>query len=141
MSKLTLPRKRGTFVEYRSGMINLCPVGRSCTQEMRDQFFELDKAENIRPKFVAALKEAFPDAGLTFAIGGQISIDVYPTGWDKTFCLQFVEKDFQDIYFFGDKTMPGGNDHAIYEDPRTKGFTVTSPEDTMKQLKSLLAID
>ncbi|KAB7507029.1 Phosphomannomutase 2 [Armadillidium nasatum] len=141
MSKLVLPVKRGTFVEYRNGMINLSPVGRSCSQEVRNQFFELDKKENIRLKFVEALKEAFPDSGLCFAIGGQISIDVYPTGWDKTFCLQFVEKDFKEIYFFGDKTMPGGNDHAIYADPRTKGFSVTCPEDTKKQVASLLDIE
>lgn len=43
MSKLVLPVKRGTFVEYRNGMINLSPVGRSCSQEVRNQFYELDK--------------------------------------------------------------------------------------------------
>ena len=26
-------------------------------------------------------------------------------GWDKTYCLHFVEKDFDDIHFFGDKTF------------------------------------
>ena len=25
-------------------------------------------------------------------------------GWDKTYCLQFVENDFDSIHFFGDKT-------------------------------------
>ena len=25
-------------------------------------------------------------------------------GWDKTYCLQFVEKDYDEIHFFGDKT-------------------------------------
>lgn len=43
MSKLILPAKRGNFVEYRSGMINLSPVGRTCTQQMREEFFALDK--------------------------------------------------------------------------------------------------
>lgn len=37
--------------------------------------------------------------------GGQISFDVFPIGWDKTFCLRFVEKDeYKEIHFFGDKT-------------------------------------
>merc|ERR1712013_772162 len=31
MSELELPAKRGTFVEFRTGLINLCPVGRSCS--------------------------------------------------------------------------------------------------------------
>ena len=52
-----------------------------------------------------ALYQNFPEAGLKFAIGGQISIDVFPVGWDKTFCLQFLEKDgIKNIHFFGDKT-------------------------------------
>lgn len=27
-------------------------------------------------------------------------------GWDKTYCLRFVEGDFDEIHFFGDKTFP-----------------------------------
>lgn len=39
--------------------------------------------------------------------GGQISIDVFPDGWDKRYCLRHVENDgYKTIYFFGDKTMP-----------------------------------
>ena len=34
---------RGTFIEFRNGLINVCPVGRSCTQEERIQFNEYDK--------------------------------------------------------------------------------------------------
>ena len=26
-------------------------------------------------------------------------------GWDKTYCLQFVEKEYDEIHFFGDKTF------------------------------------
>ena len=56
-------------------------------------------------KFVEAMSKTFANSGLVFAIGGQISIDVYPEGWDKTFCLQFIEKDnYKNIHFFGDKT-------------------------------------
>ncbi len=32
---------------------------------------------------VQALKEKFGDYDLTYSIGGQISFDVFPTGWDK----------------------------------------------------------
>jgi phosphomannomutase len=71
--------------------------------------------------------------------GGQISFDVFPKGWDKTYCLQHLEKDkFEEIHFFGDKTDPGGNDHQIFTDPRTIGHKVTSPVDTVRQLRQLL---
>ena len=68
-------------------------------------WFCFDPQEHhVRIKFVEALRKEFPDVGLEFAIGGQISIDVYPTGWDKRFCLQFVQKDnVKTIHFFGDK--------------------------------------
>lgn len=139
MSELQLPAKRGTFVEFRSGMLNLCPVGRSCSQKERDEFAAFDKENNIRKKFVEALYKNFPEAGLKFAIGGQISIDVFPTGWDKTFCLQFLEKDgIKTIHFFGDKTTAGGNDHEIYEDSRTIGHSVTDPSDTIKQVSAII---
>lgn len=139
MSNIKLPVKRGTFIEFRTGLINVCPVGRSCSQEEREQFFEYDKEHKIRETFVKTLKETFPDLGLEYSIGGQISFDVYPKGWDKTYCLQHLEKDnFEEIHFFGDKTDPGGNDHQIFVDPRTIGHKVISPEDTVKQIKHLL---
>jgi phosphomannomutase len=33
-----LPRKRGTFVEFRNGMVNISPVGRAASIEERDEF-------------------------------------------------------------------------------------------------------
>merc|ERR1711997_836918 len=82
MANLNLPIKRGTFVEFRNGLINICPVGRSCSQEQRIQFNQLDLEQGIRKKFVEVLNEKFPEKsfGLHFAIGGQISIDAFPTG-------------------------------------------------------------
>lgn len=80
----------------------------------------------------------------SYSIGGQISFDVFPSGWDKTYCLQHVEAekslsgiDYSTIHFFGDKTYKGGNDYEIYEDPRTVGHAVTNPEETMAELKRL----
>eukprot|EP00116_Pleurobrachia_bachei_P009284 sb/3469546/ len=116
MSKIELPVKRGTFIEFRNGMINVCPVGRSCTQAERDQFDAHDKEHKIREKFIAAIEAEYPDLGMKYSIGGQISFDCFPIGWDKTYCLQYVVKDFDEIIFFGDKTYPGGNDYEIFCD-------------------------
>ena len=138
MAQLTLPAKAGNFIEHRSGLINVCPVGRSCSQEQREAFAKYDAEHGIRQKFREALMKEFPDMGLQFAIGGQISIDAFPVGWDKRYCLKFVEKEgFKTIHFFGDKTHEGGNDHEIYSDPRTVGHSVKNPEDTVEQLKKL----
>ncbi|XP_072839027.2 phosphomannomutase 2 [Pogona vitticeps] len=138
IAKIKLPRKRGTFIEFRNGMLNVSPVGRNCSREERIEFYEFDKREGIRETFVADLRRDFAGKGLTFSIGGQISFDVFPDGWDKRYCLGTVCEDgFKKIYFFGDKTMPGGNDYEIYTDPRTIGHSVTSPEQTRKLCEEL----
>lgn len=136
MSMLELPFKRGTFIEYRSGLINICPVGRSCSQSERKLFAKFDAEHKIREKFVADLREKFAESPLTFSIGGEISFDVFPKGWDKTYCLRFLDQ-FPTIHFFGDKTDPGGNDHEIFNHPRVIGHKVIGPNDTMAQLKEL----
>ncbi|XP_078043511.1 phosphomannomutase [Augochlora pura] len=139
ISELRLPLKRGTFVEFRSGLINISPVGRNCTQEERLQFYEYDMENQIRRKFIQVLKKQFSDLPLSYSIGGQISFDVFPNGWDKTYCLRHL-RGYHEVHFFGDQTLQGGNDYEIYESHLTVGHRVTCPEDTIKQLKVLMEI-
>jgi len=138
LAELDLPVKRGTFIEFRSGMFNVSPIGRNCSREERNDYEKFDLANNVRKDMVAAMKKEFADLNLTFSIGGQISFDVFPAGWDKTYCLRFLkEEDFDEIHFFGDKTFEGGNDYEIFSHERTKGHTVTSPDDTREQCTKL----
>ena len=132
-----IPVKRGTFIEFRNGMLNVSPFGRNCSQEERDAFEKYDLGHGIRKKFVEALKKEFPDVDLCYSIGGQISFDVFPSGWDKTYCLRFVKDDFDEIHFFGDKTFEGGNDYEIFTSPDTIGHTVTGPDSTIATLREL----
>ena len=78
IADLDIPVKRGTFVEYRNGMINVSPIGRNCSVEERNEFEEFDKSAGVRKTFVEALKAQFPDFNLKYSIGGQISFDVFP---------------------------------------------------------------
>lgn len=136
LSDIDIPVRTGTFIEFRAGMVNISPVGRNASTAQRNEFEAYDKVHKVREKLVNALKQEFSDYGLTYSIGGQISFDVFPTGWDKTYCLQHVaDEGFEKIYFFGDKCYQGGNDYEIYEDPRTIGNSVNSPDDTMRILK------
>uniref|UniRef100_A0A4X1W4L6 Phosphomannomutase n=1 Tax=Sus scrofa TaxID=9823 RepID=A0A4X1W4L6_PIG len=129
---------RGTFIEFRNGMLNISPIGRSCTLEERIEFSELDKKEKIREKFVEALKTEFAGKGLRFSRGGMISFDVFPEGWDKRYCLDCLDQDcFDTIHFFGNETSPGGNDFEIYTDPRTVGHSVVSPQDTVQRCREI----
>jgi len=144
IADLDIPVKRGTFIEFRNGMLNVSPIGRNCSQSERDEFEKLDLQHGWRKAMVEALKSQFPDLGLTFSIGGQISFDVFPTGWDKTFCLQYLEPPheagaFKEVHFFGDKFKPGGNDYEIYSSEKTIGHAIetATPQETMAKCKEL----
>ena len=88
IAKLELPKKRGTFVEFRNGMINVSPIGRNASTEERKEFEayvyalllgqvhprnqlannvgRYDTIHNIRRDLVDALKKEFPDYGLRY---------------------------------------------------------------------------
>jgi len=143
LSELKLPFKRGTFLEFRNGMMNVCPIGRQCTREERLTFNQYDNEHHVREKMIEVLHKEFADIDLTYSIGGQISFDVFPRGWDKTFALRHVTKpgkNYKEIHFFGDKTEKGGNDHEIYIDPRTIGHKVASPDDTRRILSEIFQL-
>ncbi|KAJ6496792.1 eukaryotic phosphomannomutase [Mycena vulgaris] len=138
IADMDVPIKRGTFVEFRNGMINVSPIGRNATIAERKEFEAYDKIHGLRVAFVKVLQEKFADYGLTFSIGGQISFDIFPHGWDKTYALKHVaDEEFEEIHFFGDKTYKGGNDYEIYSDPRTIGHAVANPPDTIRIIKEM----
>lgn len=138
LADIDIPVKRGTFIEFRSGMMNISPIGRNCSREERNDYEKIDLERGIRTDMVAAMKKEFADLDLTYSIGGQISFDLFPVGWDKTYCLRYLKvEDFDEVHFFGDKTFEGGNDFEIFTSERTIGHTVTSPEDTKEQCTKL----
>lgn len=140
LSHTYVPVKRGQFIELRNGMINISPIGRSCNQKERDDFEAWDKIHKVREVMICQIKEEladFPELDMQFSIGGQISIDIFPRGWDKTYCLQYVEDKYDDIYFFGDKTFPGGNDYELFIDGRVNGIHVKNYQETMEILEDI----
>ncbi|NXS14652.1 PMM1 Phosphomannomutase, partial [Neodrepanis coruscans] len=64
MALLKLPKKRGTFIEFRNGMLNISPIGRSCTQEERIEFSELDKVVGLALSFAGFVQPQI--SGLRF---------------------------------------------------------------------------
>ena len=124
-------------------MLNVSPIGRNCSQAERDEFEKYDKQAGVREKFVKVLQTQFAEYDLTYSVGGQISFDLFPTGWDKTYCLKYLaEADFDEIHFFGDKTFEGGNDFEIFSSPRTIGHAIADadPLTTLKKLSELFGV-
>ena len=115
MSNSQYPHRYGNHIEDRGSMVNFSIVGRDCTQEQREEYFEWDKQSLERKIIVNAIKEKFPD--LDAVIGGQISIDIYPKGNDKSQILEHIEKRHPkgEIIFIGDGIENGGNDYPLAE--------------------------
>lgn len=66
VADLDIPVKRGTFVEFRNGMINVSPIGRNASVQERNEYEKFDLEHKVREKFVQAIKQEFPDLGLTY---------------------------------------------------------------------------
>lgn len=125
ISELKLPVKRGTFVDFRTGLINISPAGRHLNKEERARWVAYDIEHGVRKQMVVAMRKEFPDWNLDWVIGGQMGFDVFINGWDKTFCLPYLEH-FKTVHFFGDRIEEGGNDYPLYMHPRTIAHGITT---------------
>lgn len=74
-----MPVMRGTFVEFRNGMINVSPIGRNASAEERQAFEAFDREAKIREKMVGALREEFRDYGLTYVSSRKCFFFLNPT--------------------------------------------------------------
>lgn len=105
--------KRGTFVEFRMGMINVSPIGRNCSQEERDEFEKYDHIHKIRETFVRKLRAEFPDYNLTFSIGGQVRQALVVTArscWYVAWTDSLSPCDYFSIDFL--RRVPDGKNHC-----------------------------
>ena len=61
LSTIDIPVKRGTFIEFRTGMLNISPIGRNCSREERNAFEEYDKEHQIRSTMVTAMRRTIEE--------------------------------------------------------------------------------
>lgn len=66
IADLDIPVKRGTFIEFRNGMINVSPIGRNATIQERLDYEKYDLEHKIRSTMIEAIKKEFPDLGVTY---------------------------------------------------------------------------
>lgn len=105
--------KTGNFVEWRDSQINFSVIGRNCTTDQRADYVKWDKKSGEREKIVKRLRDEFNGWGLSFRLGGQISIDITRDGWDKSYAFQNLNETPDQCVFFGDKICKDGNDLDI----------------------------
>jgi len=107
------PLKVGRHIEHRPGMINFSVIGRNANMQQRDNYFKYDCGNKERERIVQQIGSIYPE--YEFAVGGSISIDIYPKGRDKSQVLpHIIQKHGQaPVVFMGDRTAYPGNDYAI----------------------------
>ena len=129
----------GCQMDFRKGLIYISPPGIQATDYERNIFAKADKEFDLRKKLIEKLlsidnvKDQYE-----ITIGGHVGIAVYPKGWDKSQVIDMIPNiDNLELYFFGDKTEPEGNDYPIYSHPRVKGYSVTDPNNTIEIIEKL----
>ena len=131
----------GNFIDCRGSMINWCPIGRNASKDERSTWEELDGKHNIR---TVLLDSYFRDPiyeDVEVKLGGSTSFDIFPTGWDKTYVMRHL-KDYENIYFIGDKCTGDGNDKELYDLLQQRNncnaFITKGPEDTIRLIDQIL---
>jgi phosphomannomutase len=106
-------KQYGNHIEDRGTLLNFSVVGRDCNQEQREDYNRYDTEKGERKRITEVIKRQFPE--LDAVIGGQISIDIYPKGNDKSQILEHIEKRHPkgEIIFIGDGIENGGNDYPL----------------------------
>jgi len=131
--------KTGKHLEERGGMINFSTVGRNANLLQREGYTKWDKITREREDLARYIIQNHPE--LDVAIGGTISVDIYPKGKDKSQVVDYLEGSYMNpldeeisFVFVGDKNIPGGNDYALAmrleEKENAYWFQVWSPAET-----------
>jgi len=133
----------GNHIENRGSMLNFSIVGRNCSLEERKTYFEYDSTFKEREQIAKYITEQWKD--IDAVIGGQISIDIYPKGKDKSQIIEHIE-DIEERFcpkkyiFIGDRTEKGGNDYPLAKLMSNKSFRkfyqTIDWKETMNILKS-----
>lgn len=130
--------KTGKHIEKRDGLVNFSICGRNASMQTRAMYKQWD--EHKRERFLIVEKLNYEWEDYEFKVAGETGIDITPRGSNKAQILTDFS-DYDTIWFFGDKTSFGGNDHEIavaVSDRlgRNRVFTVNSWRHTWNILKS-----
>lgn len=134
----------GNFIDLRNGLIYVSLVGMVATDEERSNFINLDLIHNYREELIHILKSQATQLGINekidICLGGSVGIAIYPSKWNKLQVLNWINTDkdsFNEIYFFGDKYLPNGNDYELINHPNVIGIPVDSLEQTIEILNKI----
>jgi phosphomannomutase len=127
----------GHQIDFRYGLVYISPPGMQATSYERDFFIKADSDLQLRKLLIQHLNEINHGGTFEIVLGGAVGIAVYPKGWDKSQVVDFFNAH-DEIYYFGDKTEPDGNDYPLFSHPAVHGVAVNNYNDTINYLKKMI---
>jgi phosphomannomutase len=128
--------RTGLHFEQRTGMLNFSVVGRRATAWDRDHYYRWDQLHGERAVIAQEINRGWPDVHAV--VGGEISIDIFRRGTDKSQVLRWISDD---VAFFGDRIDAMGNDRpladAIVDQARGQCYAVRDWRHTWQLLRDL----
>jgi phosphomannomutase len=139
----------GYFIDLRNGIIYVSLIGLVATQLEREAFIKLNNKNRYRETLLKSLHDILKRLDLVGRIdiveGGSVGIAIYPSEYDKVQVLEQLihsekncKKDYKNVYYFGDKYEPNGNDYKMINHRDVVGMKVDNYKDTIEKLENLL---
>lgn len=126
------------IIENRLSQVTFSALGQKAGTEEK---YAWDPDCKKREAIVKKCKEYAPE--FDYEIGGTTSINAIVPGMNKEFGMTHLLKELnvkkEDILYFGDMTMPGGNDYPVVK-MGIDTITVRSHEDTAYALRGILEV-
>ena len=134
--------KTGWHFDERPGLVNFSIIGRKATQKQRELYVDWDTKTKERWAIASEFNSNFSDEfNVVAQVAGETGMDIMPIGKGKQQIINDFDLGKDTIYFFGDKTMQGGNDYdiarVVSDLKNGHVFQVDNWENTWEHLKSL----
>ena len=134
--------KTGKHFDIRPGLLNFSIVGRNATTEQRADYVAYEKDHSERIAIAQEFNEKFAELEVIAVVAGETGIDITEVGCGKDQIIDDFD-GYDEVVFFGDRTLAGGNDHGIAKALIDQGhtvFAVTNPTDTFEILQNMYAV-
>lgn len=130
------PIKTGNHLIQKQGLVNFSVMGRNAGASDREKYIAWDQQMMERITIAHDINRLFE--GIHAVVSGDLGVDIYPKGFDKSQILQDFEKN-QKIIFFGDETHKGGNDWSLANNLKypNKVYKVKNWQETYKILENI----
>ena len=129
----------GHQIDFRTGLIYISPPGMQSGKLERDYFKEMNTNDWLRNGLINKLKQRDVKNIFDIVLGGEVGVALYPKGWDKSQVMRHFSGE--QIYYFGDRCEPDGNDYPLYSHKSVHGISVKNYQETINKLKELFLKD